>query len=103
MDLITSELVSEYLQFFDIDSGMCKFIFLQQVRRVLGPTLKLGWATGKPGRCRDLVWHPNQTRPAATEETDADGEGAPAFFHQNPPPWLWGVDPWRELFDLSLI
>ena len=55
---------------------MCKFIVLQQVRRSLGLALHRGWAKLMPGRCRDLVQHPNQPRPMATEATDEDDEEA---------------------------
>ena len=43
-------------------------------------------------RCRDLVQHPNQPRPMATEATDEDDEEAHAFYHHTRP-WLWGVGP----------
>ena len=32
-------------------------------------------------RCRDLVQHPNQPRPMATEATDEDDEEAHAFYY----------------------
>ena len=64
-DPIASELADEHLQFFDIDHGMCKSIFLQQVRRGLGLALHRGWAKLTLGRCRDLVQHSNQPRPMA--------------------------------------
>ena len=68
-------------------------IFLQQVRRSLGFALHRGWAKLMHDRCRDLVQHPNQPRPMATEATDEDDEEARAFYHHTHPPWLWGVGP----------
>ena len=49
IDLIASQLADEHLQFFDIDHGMCKSIFLQQVRRSLGLALHRRWV--RPNSC----------------------------------------------------
>ena len=59
IDLIASQLADEHPQFFDIDHEMCKYIFLQQVRRSLGLALHHGWAKLMLDRFRDLVRHPN--------------------------------------------
>ena len=42
------------------------------------------------GRCRDLVPHPNQPRPMATEAIDEDDEEAPTFYHHTHPPGYGG-------------
>ena len=75
IDLVASQLADGHLQFFDIDHGTCKFIFLQQVRRGLGLALHSGWAKPMP----DL---------ALT---------SPSY---RTPPWLRGVGPWRRLLVL---
>ena len=62
-----------------------KPIFLQQIRRGLGLALHRGWAKPMLGRFRDLVQHPNKPGPAAAVATDADNEGACAFYHHNHP------------------
>jgi hypothetical protein len=85
IDLIASQLADEHLQFFDIDHGMCKSIFLQQVRRSLGLALHRGWAKLMLDRCRDLVQHPNQPRSMVSEATDEDDEEAHAFYHHTRP------------------
>ena len=74
IDLVASQLAEEHLQYIDIGHGMCKSIFLQQVRRGLGLALHHGWAKIMLDRCRDLVQHPNQARPMATEAPDEDDE-----------------------------
>ena len=50
--LVASQLADEQHQFFGIDHGTCKSIFLQQVRRSLGLALHRGWVKLMPGRCR---------------------------------------------------
>ena len=90
IDLIASQLADEHPQFFDIDHGTCKSIFLQQARRSLGLALHRGWAKLMLGRCRDLVQHPNQPRPMAAEATDEDDEEAHAFYHHTHPPGYGG-------------
>ena len=90
IDLIASQLAEEHLQFFDIDHGMCKSIFLQQVRRSLGLALHRRWAKLMLDHCRDLVQHPKQLRSMATEATDEDDEEAHAFYHHTHPPGYWG-------------
>ena len=59
IDLVASQLADKHLQFFDIDHGIFKAIFLQQVRRSLGLALHRGWAKLMLDRYRDLVQHPN--------------------------------------------
>ena len=59
-DLIASQLADGHSQFIDIDHGTCKSILLQHVRRSLGLALHRGWAKPMPGRCRNLVQHPNR-------------------------------------------
>ena len=54
-DLIASQLADEHLQFFDIGHGMCKSIFLKQVRSSLGLALHRGWAKLMLDRCRGIV------------------------------------------------
>ena len=66
--LIGFELAAKKLQSYDT--------FLQQIRRGLGLALHHGWAELMLGRWRDLVQHPNQPRPTATDVTDADDEEA---------------------------
>ena len=46
-----------------------------------------------PGRCRDLVPHPNQPRPTAAEATDEDNEEARAFYLHAHPPGYGGKAP----------
>jgi len=69
---------------------MCKSIFLQQVRRGLELALHRGWAKLMLDRCRDLVKHPSQPRPMATEATDEDDEEARAFYRHTHPPGYGG-------------
>ena len=85
-DLIASELAAEQLQFFDIDLRMYKSIFLQQIQWGQGLAVHRGRAKAMLDRSRDLVQHPNQPRPTAADVTDADDEGAWAFYHHNHPP-----------------
>ena len=41
-------------------------------------------------RCRELVQHPNLTRPAVAEATEKDDEEASAFYHHTHPPGYAG-------------
>ena len=65
-DVVASQLADEHPQFFDIDHGMCKSIFLQHVRRSLGLALHRRW-----------VW-PNSCSTAA---------GTSFSIPTNPAPW----------------
>ena len=88
--LVASQLTDGHLNFFDIVHGTCKSAFLRHVRRGLGLALHRGWARLMFGRCRDLIQHPNQPRPAAAEATDEDDEEARAFYHHTHPPGYGG-------------
>ena len=90
IDPIASQLADEHPQFFDIGHGTCKSIFLQQARRNLGLALHRGWAKLMPDRCRDLVQHPNQPRPAAAEATGEDNEDSHTSCHRTRPPGYGG-------------
>ena len=91
-DLIASQIADGHLQFFDIDHGMCKSIFLQRDRKRLGLALHRGWVKLVHDRCRDLVQHPNEPRPMAAEATDEDDEEAHAFT-TTPTPLAMGGGP----------
>ena len=52
--------------------------------------LHRGWTKLMLDRCRDLVQHPNQLRPMATEATDKDDEEAHALYHYTNPPGYGG-------------
>ena len=93
IDLIAFHFKDGHLRFFDIDHGTCKSIYLHQVWRGLGLSLHRGWANLVLDRCRDLVQHPNQPRPMATEATEAtdeDDEETYAFYHHTHPPGYGG-------------
>ena len=86
---IASELASDHLQFFALDPGMVRSIFLRRVRRSLGLKAHRGWAKLLLDRTRDLVQHPNQPRNART--TDEDDAEAYTHYHQTHPPGRNGV------------
>jgi hypothetical protein len=86
---IASELASHHLQFFALDPGMVRSIFLRRVRRSLGLKAHRGWAKLLLDRTRDLVQHPNQ--PRNTRTTDEDDAEAHAHCHQTHPPGRNGV------------
>ena len=46
-----------------------------------------------PDRFRDLVQHPNQSRPTAAEATDKDDEETHAFYHHTHPLGYRGQTP----------
>ena len=53
--MIAFQVANIHLQFFDINHGTCKRIFLRQVWRGLGIALHRGWAKLTLDRSRDLV------------------------------------------------
>ena len=63
---------------------------MRRLSAFLGLSLHRGWAKLMLYRFRDLVQHPNQLRPMATEATDEDDEKAHAFYHHNHPPGYEG-------------